>query len=182
MKFEIDGGLHDAERVCFLLARYAKDWILRLAPDEGFRVGVTRPHQDMFLVWLSKTDDGRNEHGGVLASELNYIPMWRLDELARQCVSAAYSKWNTPAEPVTLPEPMSSDWDTKAEWMRRMGATAATWDSQSLTSLALGPVPGEPLPAPQPVTHAEAAERILAERQRVASLAASGFTRRADHK
>jgi hypothetical protein len=68
------------------------------------------------------------------------------------------------------------DWDAKAEWMRRMGATAATWTDSVLTSLALGPQPGTE-PTTQPMTREESEARMLAERQRVAGLAASGYRR-----
>lgn len=76
---------------------------------------------------------------------------------------------------------MGSDWTTKAKWMREMGATAATWEGETLTSLSLGPAPvvdkAEPV---EPMTPEEVQQQLRAERARVSFAAASGLVGRAD--
>ncbi len=52
---------------------------------------------------------------------------------------------------VTLAHGMSSHWSTKADWMRQVGATDATWSADNdLLSLKLGPVPTVPDTETQP--------------------------------
>jgi hypothetical protein len=70
-----------------------------------------------------------------------------------------------------------TDWDTKAEWMRRVGAIAATWESETLSALTLGPAPAESAPPVQLTTPQELADRAFAEKQRIAVAAASGLRR-----
>lgn len=71
---------------------------------------------------------------------------------------------------------MTAEWDAKAEWMRRVGASEAQWSTDGiLYALTLGPAPGANEPQQEP-QHLSAGMRVKSEReerQRL-SLAASG--------
>lgn len=68
---------------------------------------------------------------------------------------------------------MSSEWTTQTEWMRQVGATAASWsESGRLLTVTLGPVP---TPKTQPERPQDEPKQAAVVRTRVGS--APGLTR-----
>lgn len=69
----------------------------------------------------------------------------------------------------------TADWQEKADWMRAVGATSATWgdDGQKLVSLALGPAPVPPSDDDDAPMGRVSIRRTPAELKRIA-LGASG--------
>ena len=84
----------------------------------------------------------------------------------------------------------TADWQAKADWMRAVGATSATWlpimhqtivTDDRLVDLTLGPAPvaeAHETKTQQRLAPGEAEERARIERMRVASLSSGGPVRR----